>query len=397
MTSNPLFPELAAGASEVVHSTGVLPHQKIEELIQSRAVLADPEIAADQVQPASIDLRLSSRCYRVQASFLPNRASTVMAKLSEMIERNEAIAIDLAKPTVLERGVVYIARLMEELRLPAEVSGKANPKSTTGRLDVLTRLITDYSAEFEKVRSGYRGPLYVEIFPSTFSILVREGTRLNQLRLLRGTPAPSDAKLSELHKADPLVYLEDRPGNATISKGLWLSVDLQGAGHEGIIGYRARPESVVVDFDQKDFYPPEVGWDRIPPSDRKQLLLEPNRFYLLACKERVRIPPTHAAEMIAYDPSFGEFRIHYAGFFDPGFGYGNDEVPGARAVLEVRSHNVPFLLEDGQIVGRLVFERLLCAPTRLYGESVGSSYQGQGLRLGKQFKMPTRDAAQSSR
>jgi dCTP deaminase len=386
MPSNPLFPELAA-PSEVVHSTGVLPHQKIEELIRSGAVSGDQEIAGDQVQPASIDLRLSSRCYRVQASFLPNKASTVEAKLSEMIGRGEAIEMDLSQPTILEHGVVYLALLMERLRLPPEILGKANPKSTTGRLDVLTRLITDRSGEFEKVHKGYKGALYVEIFPGTFSILVREGTRLNQLRLLRGTPPPSDAKLSELDKADPLVYLEDQPGVATISKGLWLSVDLQGAGHESIIGYRARPESVVIDFDKKNFYPPEVGWDRIPPNGRKQLLLEPNRFYLLACKERVRIPPTHAAEMIAYDPSFGEFRIHYAGFFDPGFGYGNDDSPGARAVLEVRSHNVPFLLEDGQIIGRLIFERLLCPPTRLYGESVGSSYQGQGLRLGKQFKM----------
>jgi dCTP deaminase len=382
-----LFPEFAASAEPMVHSTGILPCQRIAELLQSGSILATPEVVSGQVQPASLDLRLSRQAYRIQASFLPNRRSTVISKLREMIERGEAVEIDLAKPAILERGCVYIALLTEELRLPAEIWGKANPKSTTGRLDVLTRLITDYSGEFEKVQPGYRGPLYVEIFPGTFSIVVREGTRLNQLRLVRGTPLPSDTKLNELHRELPLVYVDDQPSPATISKGLWISVDLEGSyGTEDTVGFRARTEPPVIDFDTKNHYAREVGWEPIPRSQRNSLLLEPDRFYLLASKERIRIPPTHAAELIAYDPAFGEFRIHYAGFFDPGFGGTEGDSPGSRAVLEVRSHKVPFLLEDGQIIGRLVYERLLCTPTRLYGADSGSSYQNQNLALGKQFR-----------
>jgi dCTP deaminase len=382
-----LFPEFAASAEPVAHSTGILPCQRITELLQSGNILATPEVVSGQVQPASLDLRLSQKAYRIQASFLPNRRSTVISKLREMIERGEAVEIDLAKPAILERGCVYIALLTEELRLPAEIWGKANPKSTTGRLDVLTRLITDYSGEFEKVQPGYRGPLYVEIFPGTFSIVVREGTRLNQLRLVRGTPLPSDTKLNELHRELPLVYVDDQPSPATISKGLWISVDLEGSyGTEDTVGYRARTEPPVIDFDNRNHYAREVGWEPIPRSQRNSLLLEPDRFYLLASKERIRIPPTHAAELIAYDPAFGEFRIHYAGFFDPGFGGTEGDSPGSRAVLEVRSHKVPFILEDGQIIGRLVYERLLCAPTRLYGAESGSSYQNQNLALGKQFR-----------
>lgn len=310
-----------------------------------------------------------------------------MNKLREMLDRAEAFEIDLSKSAILERGCVYIALLEEELLLPDELWGKANPKSTTGRLDVLTRLITDYSGEFEKVQPGYRGPLYAEIFPSTFSIVVRQGTRLNQLRLIRGRPLSSDTKLSELNREDPLLYREDQPGIAKISNGLWLSVDLEGNGGEDPIAYEARQESPIIDFDKRHHYPRQIGWNPIPRSDRNCLVLERDRFYLLASKERIRIPPTHAAELIAYDPSFGEFRIHYAGFFDPGFGYGDEHHRGSRAVLEVRSHNVPFLLEDGQIVGRLVFERLLCPPTRLYGTDIGSSYQNQNLALGKQFRL----------
>lgn len=387
MTDTHLFPEFEAPAP-VAHSTGILPYQKIEEIIRCQIIRSDQRITIDQIQPASLDLRLSSRCYRIAASFLPNKTSTVMSKIKAMGERGEAIEIDLSKSTILERGCVYIVLLMEELRLPLEIWGKANPKSTTGRLDILTRLITDFSGEFEKVQPGYRGPLYIEIFPSTFSVLVREGTRLNQLRLLRGTPPPSDTKLFELHREEPLVYQENQPVNATISKGLWLSVDLQGTGADDIVGYRARQDSLVIDLEKKNYYPPELAWEPISPNNWKQLLLEPDHFYLLASRERIRIPASHAAEMIAYDPSFGEFRIHYAGFFDPGFGFSADYVLGSRAVLEVRSHKVPFLLEDGQMIGRLIFERLLCEPTTLYGASIGSSYQHQGLRLSKQFRMP---------
>jgi dCTP deaminase len=383
-----LFPELdTSDPSPLVHSAGILPCQNITELLDSRVIFAERPIAPEQIQPASLDLRLSSKAYRIQASFLPNKAKTVMSKLRDMLDRAEAVEIDLSKPAILERGCVYIALLAEELLLPDDIWGKANPKSTTGRLDVLTRLITDYSREFEKVEPGYRGPLYAEIFPSTFSIVVREGTRLNQLRLIRGKPVSSDKNLGELDKEHPLLFREDQPGKPQISNGLWLSVDLEGNGGDDPIAYEARQESPIIDFDKRHHYPRNAGWNPIPRCDRNCLILERNRFYLLASKERIRIPPTHAAELIAYDPSFGEFRIHYAGFFDPGFGCGDEHHRGSRAVLEVRSHNVPFLLEDGQIVGRLVFERLLCPPTRLYGTDIGSSYQNQNLALGKQFKL----------
>ena len=388
MKSRQLFPELGTSdPSPIINTVGILPCQNISELLDTRVIFAERPIAPEQIQPASLDLRLGSKAYRIQASFLPNKAKTVMNKLREMLDRAEAFEIDLSKSAILERGCVYIALLEEELLLPDELWGKANPKSTTGRLDVLTRLITDYSGEFEKVQPGYRGPLYAEIFPSTFSIVVRQGTRLNQLRLIRGRPLSSDTKLSELNREDPLLYREDQPGIAKISNGLWLSVDLEGNGGEDPIAYEARQESPIIDFDKRHHYPRQIGWNPIPRSDRNCLVLERDRFYLLASKERIRIPPTHAAELIAYDPSFGEFRIHYAGFFDPGFGYGDEHHRGSRAVLEVRSHNVPFLLEDGQIVGRLVFERLLCPPTRLYGTDIGSSYQNQNLALGKQFRL----------
>lgn len=386
MFINYLFPELDFLAP-TLHTTGVLPSHKIEELIKNKCISAFSPITEDQIQPASIDLRLGAMGFRVKASFLPNKTSTVAGKIAEMENRGEAFKIDLSRPAILERGHVYLVPLMEDLRLPSDISAKANPKSTTGRLDVFTRLITDYGTEFEKVPPGYRGRLYAEIFPRTFSILVQEGATLNQLRFLRGSPPPSDARLSELHREQSIVYSEqDLPGNALISKGLWISVDLRGTEESEIVGYRARQDPGVIDLSKINHYDCSEFWDPIVRTERSQLILEPDLFYLLASKERVRIPPTDAAEMIAYDPSFGEFRIHYAGFFDPGFGYGNDDIKGSRAVLEVRSHGVPFLLEDGQVVCRLVYERLLSPPQKLYGSKIGSSYQNQGLWLSKQFR-----------
>ena len=388
MKTSQLFPELdTSEPNPRLNAAGILPCQKITELLDKRAIFSAKPIAPEQVQPASMDLRLSSKAYRIQASFLPNKARTVKSKLLDMLDRGEAFEVDLSQSAVLERGCVYIALLNEELRLPGDIWGKANPKSTTGRLDVLTRLITDYSAEFEKVQAGYQGPLYAEIFPSTFSIVVREGTRLNQLRLVRGRPASSDKNLSELDRAHPLFYKEDQPGNPTIHNGLWLSVDLEGDGSDNPVAYQARQESPIIDFDKTHHYPRGIAWNPIARSERNCLLLERDRFYLLASKERIRIPPSHAAELIAYDPSFGEFRIHNAGFFDPGFGCADQHDRGSRAVLEVRSHDVPFLLEDGQIGGRLVYEGLLCPPERLYGIDIGSSYQNQNLALGKQFRL----------
>jgi dCTP deaminase len=282
---------------------------------------------------------------------------------------------------------------MEKLLLPADISGKSNPKSTTGRLDIFTRLITEYGSEFERIPEGYRGNLYVEIVPRTFSIIVRAGDRLNQLRFIRGKPVPSDTMLTDLHDEQILAFLKDNiPADVKISKGLWISIDLQGASKEGksqcgVVGYKAKKHTPPIDLSLEDHYEPLEYWDLILQPKNNQIILDPEEFYILSSKEKMRIPPDVAAELVAYDPSIGEFRIHYAGFFDPGFGYStNNSIEGTQAVLEVRSHEVPFLLRDGQLVGRFIYERMLAPPKKVYGSEIGSSYQGQGLKLSKQFK-----------
>jgi dCTP deaminase len=365
-------------------TTGILPSQSIEELIAAGHITANPPLLPEQVQPSSLDLRIGPVAYRIRASFLSSRNARVIDKLHE----NHLYKLDLTRPAVLERGCAYMAPLMEEMNLPADISGKANPKSTTGRLDVFTRLITDYGSEFERVPAGYKGKLYTEIVPRTFSIVVEQGVRLNQLRLRRGNPPPSDSELERLHDEETLVYTEnDSPADALIAnKSLWLSVDLSGDDSSDIIGYKARHNTPLIDLARINHYDALEYWEPIRRTKSRSLILDPNDFYILASKERVRIPHAFAAEMVPYDPSVGEFRIHYAGFFDPGFGYGADDIKGTHAVLEVRSHEVPFLLEDGQVVGRLVFERLLSAPNKIYGQGIGSSYQHQRLALSKHFK-----------
>ena len=378
-----LFPEL--GSLESLDQ-GVFPSQKIRELIQGGHIKAAAPITEEQVQPASMDLRLGPVAYRVQCSFLPGgRYETVEKKVRELV----MCELDLRKPTVLERGCVYIIPAMEELFLPKGISARANPKSTTGRLDIFTRLMVDYLTEFERVPAGYRGPLYVEVVPRTFTVRVREGMRLNQLRFIRGNPLPLSGgnRLGDLNAEKTLVYLdEDLPGEPLIDRGLCLSVNLRGRTPSEIIGYRAKENAPMIYLEKVDHYDPAEFWEPIYTPARKGLILNPGTFFILASKEKVRIPPDHAAEMAAYDSSIGEFRVHYAGFFDPGFGYGLSDIKGTHAVLEVRSHEVPFLIEDGQIVGRLVYERLLEPSDKVYGTQIGSSYQSQGLSLSKQFK-----------
>ncbi len=378
-----LLPELEKELHEI-SASGIFPSQKIEELIKAGCISAKTPVSDNQIQPASIDLRLGAVAYRVRASFLPGEKATVRSKVDDLVMHE----IDLSKPSVLEKGCVYIVPLMEELHLPKSISGKANPKSTTGRLDVFTRLIVDHGTEFERVPLGYKGGLYVEIVPRTFSILVREGMKLNQLRFVCGNGGDeSDAKLNKLDKKEKLVYSEnDMPQQAKISQGLRITIDLQGKNETEIIGYRAKSHTPLINLEKIDYYDPMEFWEPIRRPKSGAIILNPNDFYILMSKEKVRVPPEFAAEMVAYDPAVGEFRIHYAGFFDPGFGYGNDDIKGTRAVLEVRSHEVPFILEDGQIVGRLIYERLLFAPQKVYGKNIGSSYQCQGLSLSKQFK-----------
>lgn len=380
-----LFPELERDLQSLSFTTGILPSQKIRELIGCERLTSAAKIEEDQIQPSSIDLRLGPIAYRMQASFLPGQNRLVGTKFKDLVMTK----IDLTRPTVFEKGCVYLVPLLEQLNLPSDVSAKANPKSTTGRLDIFTRLICDGATEFERVPPGYRGPLYAEVVPRTFTIIVGEGVKLNQLRFVRGCPPPSDSTHKKLDEQEGLVYgEEDLPQEAQINGGLMISLNLQSDKIGRIIGYRAKKNTPAIDLLKIDYYEPEDFWDPIPTPKSKSIILNPDDFYILLSKQKVRIPPGYAAEMVAYDPSMGEFRIHYAGFFDPGFGYGptGDDVKGSHAVLEVRSHEVPFVVEDGQIVGRLIYERLLAQSDKIYGQGIGSSYQGQGLKLSKQFK-----------
>jgi dCTP deaminase len=381
-----LFPELDKDLRGLSYTTGILPSQKIRDLVAHGHVLAEAPIDEEQIQPSSLDLRLGPIAYRVQASLLPGPDSLVLNKIKDLIMTE----IDLTRPTVFEKGCVYIVPLQEYLHLPNGISAKANPKSSTGRLDIFTRMICDYGAEFERVPEGYKGKLYAEVVPRTFTVIACQGIRLNQLRFVRGSPPPWDSKLEKLDNSETLVYADEGlPREAQIDGGLRISVNLQGEKHAPFIGYRAKKNAPAIDLRLVNWYEPQDFWDTIPTPRSRSIILNPDDFHILISKEKIRIPHDHAAEMVAYDPSIGEFRIHYAGFFDPGFGYGAKDIKGTCAVLEVRSHEVPFLIEDGQIVGRLIYERLLSTPDKIYGVGIGSSYQGQGLALSKQFRRGT--------
>ncbi|MEX2641995.1 MAG: 2'-deoxycytidine 5'-triphosphate deaminase [Acetobacterales bacterium] len=365
--------------------TGVLPSQQIRAAIAGGEVAADVAVADEQIQPASLDLRLGPRAWRVRASFLPGPDASVADKL-----RDHAMhEIDLSGGAVLEKGCVYVVPLVERLALSGRLSAHANPKSSTGRLDIFTRLIADRATAFDRIERGYHGPLYLEIAPRTFSVLVRSGSRLNQLRLRRGTPAMGEAALRRLHARTPLV--DAAPDRVTIEGDrIGLTLDLSGDPDSGLVGFVARKHTDVVDVDRRGHYDPQDFWDPIHIRRGRGIVLNPDDFYILATKESVVIPPDHAAEMIAYDTLVGEFRVHYAGFFDPGFGH-NPGGRGSRAVLEVRSRDVPFMLEHEQIVAWLRYERLAAVPPQLYGAGIGSSYQEQGLALGKHFRSYPRD------
>jgi dCTP deaminase len=331
------------------HTAGILPCQSIQALVAQEAITSLTAFDADQIQPASLDLRLGERAWRVRASFLPG-GRRVLERVPDVAMHQ----LDLTRGAVLEKGCVYIAELQERLALPFGICGRANPKSSTGRVDVFVRLLTDRGGGFDDVAEAYEGPLYIEIAPQTFSVLVRTGTRLNQLRLKMGEPK----KLSVRN----------------------VGVDLTG----DLAGFRARRHAPVVDLDHEDGHDPRDYWQPLEPR-RGELLLDPGEFYILASKEAIEIPALEAAEMTPIDPAVGEFRVHYAGFFDPGFGTEEAAGVGSKGVLEVRSHETPFILEDGQTVARLVYEPLTDRPTRLYGED-GSHYQRQGLKLSKHFK-----------
>ncbi len=348
----------------------------IAALAEAGGIIAAAQFTDDQIQPASLDLRLGEVAFRVRASFLPGPGATVAERIDDL----KLHEITLGDGAVLETGCVYIVPLQEGMALPADIAAAANPKSSTGRLNVFTRVIADQTRGFDRIEAGYHGPLYAEISPRTFPVLVREGSRLSQIRFRRGHAELGGEALAALHARESLVDDED----ADVSAGVSVGVDL--AGFDGRIGYRAKRHTGLINVDRRGGYEVAEFWEAIAARRDQSLVLDPDEFYILASKEAVQVPPDYAAEMVPFDPLVGEFRVHYAGFFDPGFGYAGAGGRGARAVLEVRSREVPFILEHGQTVGRLVYEKMLARPDQLYGEGIGSNYQAQTLKLSKHFR-----------
>ena len=362
---------------------GILPENQLVTAFDKKQISVAEPLLDGQIQPASLDLRLGARAWRIQASFLPGRGQTVMDK----IDKFSMYELDLTQGAVLETGCVYIVELLESLALPETLSATANPKSSTGRLDVFTRLITDGAVEFEAVAAGYNGPLYAEISPRTFSVMVRKGSRLSQLRLRRGMQILDDAGHADLQERHQLVRFDDET-IVSINDGIGLSVNLVPQEKTGLVGWRARKHAGLIDVDKPASQPAARFWEAVTEADlfKGGLVLNPDEFYILASQEFVIVPADYAAEMRAYDTRVGEFRAHYAGFFDPGFGMAEIGATPTRAVLEVRSHDVPFLIEQGQTVCRLVYEPMSARPNQLYGAAgSGSNYQSQGLKLAKHF------------
>ena len=371
---------------------GVLAFQELKDAVAAGWIVSSSPADERQFQPASLDLRLGSTAYQLRASFLPFR-ETVEARLTRPDASDGDLVIDrlsLDAGATLQRGSVYLIPLQESLALPANVRGRSNPKSTTGRLDIFTRVITDRTPRFDEIPSGYAGPLYLEVSPQSFPVRVHAGLSLNQLRLLAGPSSTTDADLEALYRASPLLYDDDdRPigvERVTFNDGLCMGVDLSGRATGGIIGYRAHANPPLVDLARIGAYAIDEYWEPIKRPARDSYILEPNRFYILVSKERIRVPPDYAAEMVVYDAGAGEIRTHYAGFFDPGFGHGDGSVLGTKVVMEVRAREVPFMLYDGQTSFKVWFERLSSRPERVYGAGLGSSYQFQTLTLSKHFR-----------
>jgi dCTP deaminase len=380
------------GAPEVEAHAGVLPSQALNQAIEREWVSSgDYRIRPEAVQPASIDLRLGDFAWALRCSFLPDVNSTVEEKVEGLAFQK----IDLRDGAVLERDRPYLVPLIEELALPDDVRGKANPKSSTGRLDVFTRVITDRHHRFDDIRAGYRGRLYLEVVPRSFAIQVKTGLSLNQLRLARGDVRLGDDRIRALQEETPLLYTGSEPvpgSELAVADGLFLSLDLSGPA-DRVVGYRAKKNSLPVDLSRIRAYRWNDYWDPVFPEQGGRVVLEPEIFYLLLSAEGVSIPPQIAAEMMAYDPTAGELRTHYAGFFDPGFGYDPEgERPGSRAALEVRARDVSFMVEHRQPVCKLGLEWMEAPAERLYGADLGSNYQGQVTMLSKHFEEQTAGA-----
>ncbi len=354
---------------------GVLSDRQIRDMFASHVIASERPHDDGQIQPASLDLRLGSCAYRVRASFLSGRGNTV----SDRLEQFQMHEVDLCHGAVLEKGCVYVVPLLECLNLPDDISAAASAKSSIGRLDLLTRIITDHGTEFDRIPAGYKGPLYAEICPRSFSVVARTGQMLSQIIFRRGDTRLSDSDLLALHDRSPVV--SDTP---VVSDGLGFSVDLK-PNRNHLVGYRAKPHTGVIDLAKLAHYDPTEFWEPVV-TENSWIILDPGAFYILVSREAIAIPPDYAAEMAPYLAMVGEFRVHYAGFFDPGFGWSDAGGAGSRGVLEVRCHEAPFVLEHGQVVGRLIYEKMSERPQQLYGDGIKSNYQGQGLKLSKHFK-----------
>ena len=367
--------------SPVATSDGVLPVQELKRFVVDQCIAADIPVRSGQFQPSSLDLRLGTKAYRIRSSFLPQRK-----KVSRMLKELKMYEIDLRGGAILERGNVYLIPLLEKLALPEGVRGRTNPKSSTGRLDIFTRVISDFSHRFEDIHEGYHGGLYLEVVPRSFTIKVKTGIALNQLRLFRGKAMIGDAELAVMHNKKPLLYREGvQQVKPLISDGLFLSIETHTNHPRNSIGFMAKKNSAVIDLSCVGRYKVRDFWERIESPHENFLILEPEEFYIFASKERVRVPLNCAAEMVEFDAGSGELRTHYAGFFDSGFGDG--AVRGTKAVLEVRPHDVPFRVEDGQLFFKLRYEKMAATPETGYGRSIGSNYYNQGLKLSKHFVM----------
>jgi len=380
---------------------GVLPSQMLAKAISEGWLRGEPAIPDENIQPASVDLRLGSVAYRLRCSFLPDDETVDEARRRYQMGR---IDLDGEDGAILEQNRPYLIPLVEHLDLPSGVRAKANPKSSTGRLDIFTRVITDNSYTFDEVPVGYKGRLYLEVVPRTFTIRVRSGLTLNQLRLMVGETSLSDADIIKLHDVTPLLVrggLALRADQITVNNGLFMGLDLGRDTGNLPVGYSAKENSSLIDLTKTDYYLPRAFWDTVYSEGSRhgaRIILQPEKFYLLLSQDSVRIPAEYAAEMTAYDPTSGELRTHYAGFFDPGFGFDPDipSYPGSRAALEVRAHDVPFAVEHGQNICKLSFDRMIERPDRLYGPRLDSNYQGQEIALSKHFKREHTGIAQPS-
>lgn len=371
----------------VAFQPGVLVDHELEALAAAGGIVAEKPLETGQIQPSSLDLRLGSHAYRIQASVLPMAGETVAQAIAPLVMYDFSLN---TKPRLLERGAVYMIKLQEGLKLPTELRGVASPKSSTGRLDVFVRLLTDSGETFDTVPEGYSGPLWLEVMPLTFPIEVRMGDRLIQLRLRCGETQLNDTELRALDSQTKLLQRQHRQtGRMKIDEGLWISIDLDGL-MGGLVGYKAKAHTQAVNLAKIGQHPWREYWEPIYATPNRSLILYPEEFYIFVSLEQITVPDGYSAELVAYDTRVGELRLHYAGFFDPGWGMQGGERAsltsvGTRAVLEVRAHDVPCVLRHGQRVGRFVYERLTGPSRDLYGQGIGSNYAGQGLKLAKFF------------